>query len=118
MWLVADLGMMLAATCPNNRRAFSSQPKERALILMQVPPQVQWWARGDPEVQLVDWAVFLLDMGGVACRDHQLGITVSILVRLKWVPSGMWLKIAPRMGNIATLNSSQYNNHVQGRASF
>lgn len=41
---------------------------------------------GDLEVQLVDWAVFLLDMDGVACRDHQLGITGSVLVRLKWVP--------------------------------
>lgn len=41
---------------------------------MQAPHQV-WRGGGDLEVQLADWAIFLLDMGSVACRDHQFGIT-------------------------------------------
>lgn len=56
------------------------------MVLVPAPHQVQQGG-GDLEVQLVDWAILLLDMGSVRCRDHQFGVTGSVLVKLKRVPA-------------------------------
>lgn len=57
-----------------------------------------WEGGGDLEEQLPEWATFLLDLGCVASRDHQLGIMGS-----EGGPPG---HVSPRMGQIVILNSS------------
>lgn len=71
------LCVIRAAVCLSNRYASSSQPKERAVCLVQASHQVQ---RGGGElgVHLADWAMLLLGTGSAARRYHWFGVTVCL----------------------------------------